>query len=101
MEKIKIINYIKKIDDKEYLNILKEVLKIRIERKIIYKNSYSLMPKWVLAGSIWSKTDRLKEFIINNSDQTKYENVLDTIYDLINYALFLGANIKREKNENK
>jgi len=87
------------IEDKtnSYQEFINKVTKIRNDRKKLYGDSWMESEDWELLAQIKNKVGRLQEFIINHKDEKIYESKIDTIVDLINYALFLGANLEETK----
>ena len=83
---------------KEYLDVLKEVVKIRKQRRKIYGDDYGHPPE-VEVWTIYQKTFRMiKLFKDGNSN---YEKIDDTLRDLINYSLFLLIKISNKKKNGK
>ena len=87
------------IEDKRdtYQEFIAKVTEIRNERRKLYGDSWMESEDWELLAQIKAKVGRLQEFIINHKDEKIYESKIDTIVDLINYALFLGANLEETK----
>ena len=87
------------IEDKRdtYQEFIAKVTEIRNERRKLYGDSWMESEDWELLAQIKNKVGRLQEFIINHKDEKIYESKIDTIVDLINYALFLGANLEETK----
>lgn len=83
-----------------YIEALKKVFEIRIERKKIYGDSWKDSPDWELLAQIKNKYGRLESFISRVEHRNKnYENEIDCLIDLINYSVFLLQNKLKEKEK--
>jgi hypothetical protein len=82
-----------------YLKALEEVLKIRLERRELYGDSWKENKDWELLAFIKNKVGRLEDFILNKNVSKNYENEIDCLKDLINYSLFLLENKLKENGK--
>lgn len=81
-----------------YGGALKEVLRIRDQRQLLYADDWKEQADWELLALLKVKIKRLEHFIIDKKDQGLYENINDCYVDLINYSLFaLQNNLDRGK----
>lgn len=85
--------------DTKYEDVFQKVLDVREQRRKLYGDSWMNNEDWEILAMMKNKVGRLQEFVINHKNEAVYENKMDTIVDLINYALFLGANEMRKQNE--
>lgn len=82
-----------------YQQALNEVLKIREQRRKIYGDGWTTDPDWLIFSNMYNKMLRLQTFIIDKNTNYTYENEVDTIIDLVNYALFLLTNKLNSKQK--
>lgn len=82
-----------------YQTALEEVLKIREQRRKIYGDGWVNDPDWLIFSNMYNKMLRLQTFIIDKNTNYTYENEVDTIIDLVNYALFLLTNKLNHKQK--
>lgn len=69
-----------------YNKALNEVMKVHIERKQKYGDSWKNNQEYQFMGLVKEKADRLeRNFLCNNNS---YERKVDTLIDLINWSLF-------------
>lgn len=86
------------------LRILEACRKLRVDRAKEYNNGVSV-DTYMAFGTksyftfIWTKILRLKSMI--SKPNNRYEGLLDSIYDGINYLLFFGAWILQQLDQGK
>ena len=83
---------------KEYLQELIEIIKIRIDRKKIYGDSFLSEKPEALLSIINGKQRRFTTlYNITNKNNIQCDKMLDEIYDIINYYLFIACTLKNVK----
>lgn len=79
---------------------LKKLKEVREHRQKLYGDTWKEDEDWQLLAQIVSKTNRLKNLIIEQrQDSNGYDSIVDNAVDLANYTLFLLENKLREKHE--
>ena len=79
---------------KEFLNVLQNMIKIRISKRKIYKDTYLSDTKDFLLSQIKNKIKRIEIHLDNNTETNDIEKALDNALDISVYALFLATNLK-------
>jgi len=82
--------------DKDFVNALNKVLKIRIDREKKYGDSWKndFITNYY---NVKNKYERLKMMVEGKKNAKQYETIEDTLIDLCNYSLFCLALLKRKK----
>lgn len=81
-----------------YGEALNEVIRIRLNRKKIYGDSWKEMDDYKLLVFIENKLGRYKDCVkFIRTQKYIYETEIDTLIDLINYSLFLLQNKLNKK----
>lgn len=86
------------LNDTGYVDAIEKIVKIRLERKALYGDSWKTDNDEMLWAMIKNKMGRYEALKKSNCDNT-YEKTEDTLIDLINYTLFLLQNKIDERRE--
>ena len=79
---------------------LAKLKEVREHRRKLYGDTWREDEDWQLLAQIVSKTNRLKNLIIDKRQETNgYDSIIDNAVDLANYTLFLLENKLNEENK--
>jgi hypothetical protein len=81
----------------EYLLVLSKAIRIREERRKIYGDTFTKDTIEFLIAQIENKLKRIKLHLQNKTEINSIEKAEDNALDMINYAIFIAANIKNDK----
>ncbi len=74
------------IENSGYEKALQKVVDMRMERKRKYGDSWRDRKEYQFMGLVKEKVDRIEYNFLNDSNE--YESKIDSLIDLINWALF-------------
>lgn len=79
------------IDD-EFLKAFEKCYEIKKQRQKLYGDTWKNMPDWESLAQLKNKYHRLETLTFESDNKNGYESKIDTLVDLVNYALFYLTN---------